>query len=360
MPELLLSKAFRALDRERGPVEVDSAHAALRAHVRMRLAFWSAQDRRSITTGPGWLWRGQQVAPLRQVDLSTATRALIERRRAAGVATADLFATAGPRQHRLPRWASVRSAASWSIAAGMLVLVALVCVRAADGRGGIVQLAGWGAAVCSAVAVTVIGLLVWAQRDPLKLSPTQAGEVHAARRVLDWNPLAGQGPITAGGAYLLEGIAAVTDVVRSPAWALPDLQVTRWRFDPDEEIFQIARAAYCVDEHETVMATLAEVVPIEGLAATLARAERRHLTDALLNRLLILHWCVGTLADIERRSRQVSAAETDTAGAQLFSAAAENELAAVALSDLNTDLIGFADLYGRIGAAGVDNRLHAP
>ncbi|KAA1248217.1 hypothetical protein F0Q45_21835 [Mycobacterium simiae] len=333
-------------------MDVDSGRDALRAHVRMRLAFWQAQDRRSITTGPGWLWRGQHVASLRQADLSAPTGELIARRRAAGMPTADLFGAAGPRERRLPRWASARSAAGWSGATVMLVLVALICARAGDDRAGIGVLAGWAAAASAAVTLAVTGLLVWARRDPLRLSAAQVGEVNTARRVLDWNPLAGAGPITSGGAYLLEGIAVVADLVGSPAWALPGVDVLRWRFDPDEEIFQIARAAYCLDVHETATATGDQLVAIEGFTGTMVRAERRYLTDALLNRLLVLHRCVATMNDLQQRARQAGAEGIEPASSALLGSAAENELAAAALGDLNTDLLTMAHVYANVGAPG--------
>lgn len=328
-----------------GDREADSERDELRAHVRMRLAFWQAQDRRSITTGPNWLWRGKHVAPLRLADLSDSTGELIARRRSAGMTAAALFGVAGPRQGRLPRWATSRSAVYWVISAALLALVALVCARSDDDRARVGAYAGWAALGCLAVAVSVAGLLVWSQRDPLRLTEAQHREVDAARRVLHWNPLAGEGPVTAGGAYLLEGISVVAALVNSPAWGLPGVEVLRGRFDADEEIFQIARAAYSLDLHDDKTAELAQLVTLTGIARTAVRAERRYLTDALLNRLLALHRCVATLDGVQQRARRQAADAIETSDSALFAAAAENDLAAAALDDLNTDLLGMVDGY---------------
>lgn len=346
MSELpFLQRGFDSLlDYERGR-GVDSEHDALRAHIRMRLAFWQAQDRRSITSGPSWLWRGQYTGPLRQADLSAPTGEVIAQRRRAGIPGAALFATAGPRRYRLPRWASPRSATYWATASLTLALVALICSRATDDQAGLGALAGWSAAACAIAALSVAGMATWAHRDPLRLSTAQVREVRAARRVLEWNPLAGAGPITAGGAHLLEGLAVIADLEASSAWTLPGVDLLRWRFDPDEETFQIARAAYHLDLHETESAAQAQRAPLESSAGAVAGATRRQLTDALLDRLLALHRCVAALGEVQRRAQQASTAHDESATGDFFGAAAENELAADALSELNTDLLVVAEAY---------------
>ncbi|BBN50797.1 hypothetical protein [Mycobacterium avium] len=333
-----------------GGREADSERDALRAHVRMRVAFWHAQDRRSITAGPNWLWRGRLIAPLRLADLSASTGELIARRRSTGMPSGALFGAPGPRQARLPRWVTTRRAAYWVIAAALLALAGLVCARAADDRARVGVIAGWGALGCASVALIMAGLLVWSLRDPLRLTPAQCREVNAARRVLDWNPLAGAGKITRGGAYLLEGIAVVSELVNSPAWALPGVDVLRSRFDSDEEIFQIARAAHSLDVHEAATAQRAQLVTLTDVAKDAVRAERHHLTDALLGRLMVLHRCVATLDDVQQRARRVSAETIDVDDRALFGAAAENELAAAALRDLNSDLLAMADGYDQVVA----------
>ena len=330
---------------------MDSEHDALRAHIRMRLAFWQAQDRRSITTGPGWLWRGRHLAPLRQADLSGSTGSLIARRAAAGMAPATLYGQAGPRQHRLPRWVTRRSTATWAAASVLLALVAFLCAGAADDRAGIGALAGWGAAGCAVVALLHGVLLWWVRRDPLNLSAAQAVEVNASQRALDWNPLAGAGAISAGGAFLLEGIAIVTELDQSRAWKLPGLDVVRSRFDADEEIFQIARAAFSLDEHEANSVKLKQLTEPIGYANAMLRSERRHLTEALLGRLLVLHRCMATLESLQLRAQQANAGGAESAGSEFFTAAAENELAAASLDELNTDLLVISEVYGEVGAA---------
>lgn len=339
---------------------MDSGNDALRAHVRMRLAFWQAQDRRSIQTGPGWLWRGQHVAPLRQFDLSANTAELIARRRAAGTPTAALFDPTGPRRRRLPQWASTRTAVCWAVGAVTFALVALVCARSVDDRAQIGELAGWGAVACAAAALLVLGLAVWVRRDPLALTAAQVDEVDAARRILDWNPLAGAGPITPGGGYLLEGIAVVADLIDSPGWALPGVDVLRLRFDPDEEIFQIARAAYCLDAHEANAKAFRETVEVSGFASTMLRSERQYLTDALRGRLMVLHRCVATMNDLQERHQQaIATVDVGDASRTLFGAVAENELAAAALDDLNTDLLAMTEAYENVGASANAQAQHA-
>jgi hypothetical protein len=329
----------------------DGEDDALRAHIRMRLAFWQAQDRRSITAGPAWLWRGRHLAPLRRADLSATTGELIARRQASGMPAATLYGAVGPRQHRLPLWVRRRSTACWAAAAVVLALVAVICARATDDYVGIGAFAGWGAAACAAVALVFAALLLWAHCDPLKLTAAQVDEVNASRRLLEWNPLAGGGPISVGGAYLLEGIAIVSELDRSPAWKLPGVDVMRTRFDADEEIFQIARAAYSLDQHEINRAQLARVAPTSAYVDFMMRTERRHLTEALLGRLLVLHRCVGTLKDLQQRAQRGAAAGGDTADSTFFTAAAENELAAAALDELNTDLLVISDVYDEVGSA---------
>jgi hypothetical protein len=329
---------------------MDGAQDTVRAHVRMRLAFWQAQDRRSISTGPSWLWRGNLLAPLRQADLSAPTAEMIARRRTAGVPRGALFYAAGPRQLCLPRWATLRSAARWAAAATGLGVIAVVCSRFTGDRIQVGVAAAWAGAGCVAVAAALGCAAAWGRRDPLKLTAAQRREIAAARRVLKWNPLAGDGPIAASAAYLLEGISVCDQLQASSAWALPGVDILRARVDPDEEIFQIARAAHSLDRLETDAAALAAHMQITGLAQAAIRHERHHLTDALLTRLTVLHRCVATLSDLEQRARNVAVDALDSAPvAALCGSTAENELAAVALADLNSDLTAIDEAYHDIG-----------
>ncbi|WP_099020870.1 hypothetical protein [Mycolicibacterium palauense] len=337
------------MDSEHGDDGTAAVGTALKAHIRMRLAFWQAQDRRSITVdGPAWLWRGRYLAPLRLADLSTPTAELIVRRRASGMHPAALYGTPGPRRRRLPRWISPRGAVCWVAAAVMLAFVAALSLRAPDDDAGIGAWAAWGAAACGGAALVVASLLLWANRDPLKLTRSQAAEVHVAQRTLDWNPLAGAGPVSAGGAFLLEGFTIVSLLDQSPAWDLPGLTLVRTRFDADEEIFQIARAACVLDQHEINRVRVGHLVT--GAWAAALRGETRHLTEALLGRLMVLHQCVATLDSLYQRAQRAGVV-AEVADSTFWAAAAENELAAASLDELNTDLLAMFEFdYSEVGS----------
>lgn len=138
------------------------------------------------------------------------------------------------------------------------------------------------------------------------------------------------------------------------------MDVLRLRFDPDEEIFQIARAAYCLDAHDSSVEAIEETVEVSGYASTMLRSQRRYLTDALLGRLMVLHRCVATMNNLQERHQQATAAaDTGDASRTLFGAVAENELAAAALDDLNTDLLAMAEAYEDVGASANAQALHA-
>lgn len=338
------------MDSEHSDGSKIAGSAMLKAHIRMRLAFWQAQDRRSITVdGPAWLWRGRCLAPLRLADLSTPTAELIVSRRARGVEPAALYGNAGPRGRRLPRWVSPRGALFWVAAAMALAFVAVLSVRAPDDVAGVGMWAAWAAAACGVAALVAVSLLMWAHRDPLKLTKSQAAEVRVSQRALEWNPLAGAGPVTVGGAYLLEGITIVTLLDRSPAWDLSGLALVRTRFDADEEIFQIARAACVLDEHEANRVRVEHLVT--GTWEAALRGETRHLTEALLGRLMVLHQCMATLDSLHRRAQRAGVV-AEVADSAFWAAAAENELAAASLDELNTDLLAMFEFdYSEVGSA---------
>jgi hypothetical protein len=266
MPELRSLTGLFAPTRIGAPGVIDDEDEVIRAHVRMRLAFWEAQDRRSISTGPEWLWRGRFDAPLRPGDLSPATAQKISRRRAKGVAPVAAFDDTGPRQCLMPRWVSVRVGLWWTALAVLLGVVAAICAPAGDDRVRVGVAAGWAAAGCALLAAAAALAVVWGRRDPLRLAAAERAEVAAARRDrgLQWNPLAGAGPITAAGAYLMEGIAVVERLKDSSAWRLPGVEVLRWRFDPDEEIFQIARGARALRVYDGSVADLRARTPTGG------------------------------------------------------------------------------------------------
>ncbi|EHB48741.1 hypothetical protein MycrhDRAFT_5582 [Mycolicibacterium rhodesiae JS60] len=317
----------------------------------MQLAFWQAQDRRSVTTGPPWLWRGNLVAPMRASDVSAAAADKVRARAAAGVPEGQRFDVPGPRQNLLPRWATARSAAGWAAVAAVLAVVAAWCAHARDDRIRIGEIVGWAGAASATVAVLIAALVVWGARDPLRLTAAEDIEIAQARRTLTWNPLAHGKKITPGAAYALEGIAVCERLRVSPAWTLPGVDILSWRFDADEEIFQIAKAAHALEERDRRQASLRE----QGIAAAADTAlikERKQLTDALLQRLTALHLCLDTLTEIEQRARSVGRVEdvdapSWTAG---FTAVAENELAAEALAQLDSDLDAMVEAYRSLRA----------
>ena len=342
---------------------------ALRSQVRMQVAFWKAKDRRSITTGPAWLWRGPFTGPRRITDLDPQTAQRLTRRQGAGMGAADLYSTAGPRRLRLPRAVSAVRAAAW-ITAAVSAAIVTVQIRAEHPRAAAVlfAIAVAGALIGSATAV----LEIWARRDPLRLSPAEAAEVAASRREITWNPLAGTGTLSDGGAYMLEALDTCTQLRDHPAWALPGTEGLRWQIDLDEETFQIARAAAALDHY--VSSTPAD-------EDSMTRQSHRQLTAALLER---------QAAAARRRVDQLAAGhqgrrlgepcrEPETAdfplglitrtGAAIepvgdndqviretLSAAVENELATGEWNELTADLLARIDGYAVIAEVKTSTR----
>lgn len=305
---------------------------ALRAQIRIRLAFWQAQGRRSIRTGPTWLWRGQYTRPYRESDLSVPTAAKMRRRAAHG----HLLIAAGPRELRLRPWVSVRAISGWAVAGIVLACIGVIGSRTADHHTQFTSVAGWTAIGCLAIAATLTTVLAWARRDPLRLNAREVFEVTAAQRVLDWNPLAGDGVVSVGGAHVLEGIAICQQLQACPAWMLPGIEALSWRFDADEEIFQIACAAQTLDEAEAAPADIGQ--------------QHHELRDALLTRLMALHRCHDTLVELDTRSRAAGIVidPADEIRKELHISAAENELAAHALARLNAELTAHAQGYAAL------------
>lgn len=311
----------------------DPTHARLR----MRLAFWRAQDRRSVAEGPEWLWRGPCLAPLRRADLTAATAAVIERRAAVGVPPEMLFEQAGPRRRRLPRWAAARTAARWGAGAAGAAAVAVIATTTAGDRIGIGPVAAGAAVAAAAIATLVTAVLAWARRDPLALTPAQAREVGAARRELNWNPLAGTGPVGSAAAYLMEGIEVCRRLQASSGWGLPAAERLRWLIDPNEEVFQIARAAHAL---ECCMGATSPLAP--------DKQQWQLLEEALLQRLSVLYRCVENLDELvesDRRATATSTANEDQRWMALATAIVENELAAGPLAAVSADLHAAGDAY---------------
>lgn len=240
-----------------------------------------------------------------------------------------------------------------AIGAALLSGVGAAQANAARGQP-IVGAAEWAAAGCAAIAATIAAVVLWGRRDPLRLNACHLRDIASARRTLDWNPLAGTGKVPAPAAYLLEGIAACTALRTSQAWQLPGAEALRWRFDPDEEIFQITCAAYWMDrrgpdtQNDDRHAEYAAADP-RGVAA---QAERQYLASALLDRLTALHAVLATLNTLERRARHLDSPDVNdlTITGAVCSAQAENEMAADALSQLSTDMLAYADGYATLSA----------
>lgn len=301
----------------------------LRSQVRMQLAFWKAKDRRSITTGPAWLWRGPAVGPRRLADLRPATAEKIATRRRHDMAPSAIYGPAGPRRHRLPCSVSAGRAAVWLVAAATLGGLGLH-LHADQPRA---------AAVCAVLAAGAaifgIGMAVaevWARRDPLRLSAAEADDVAGSVRSIHWNPLAGSGPVGVAGAYMLEAVDTCTQLQAHPAWTLPAAEPLRWQVDLDEEIFQIARAAAALDRADTA--------GLDGLS----RQSARQLEDALFDRLVALHRCRHTLSDLARVAAP-KPGEDDEAVRETLAAAVENELRTGEWTGLNADLLAHVDGY---------------
>jgi hypothetical protein len=286
---------------------------------------------------------------MRASDVCVVTADKIRARTAAGVPEGKRFDMAGPRQNVLPRWITARSAAGWAAAASVQIAVAAWCAHAGDDRIRIGEIAAWAGAASAAVSILIGALVVWGARDPLRLTATEGAEIartKRTKRTLMWNPLASGKKITPGTAYALEGIAVCERMRASRAWTLPGVDILSWRFDADEEIFQIAKAAHALEERDRRLADLREQ-GITGAVDSALIKERKLLTDALLQRLTALHLCLDTLTEIEQRARSVGrVADVDApARSAAFSAAAENELAADALAQLDTDLDAMVDAY---------------
>ncbi len=298
----------------------------------MQLAFWKAKDRRSITTGPLWLWRGSYTGPRRLEDVPPTTAHTISRRRQQGTTDPHaLYGAAGPRRLRLPTTISAARATAWLTAAAAAAALG-IHLRADQPRI---------AAVCAAItagaaliAAGMFALEVWARQDPLRLNASQAAQVADSARRIDWNPLAGPGTVSTAGAYMLEALDTCAQLQQHPAWRLPATEPLRWQIDLDEEIFQIARAAAALDR-------------FAAGHTDLERQSARQLDDALFDRLVALHRCQHTLSQLSQAAAPEPGDDVDGIGAAL-AAAVENEMATGAWIDRNADLLAQVAGYTQV------------
>lgn len=314
-----------------------------RSAVRLGVAFWGAADRRSIKSGPEWLWRGPLWGPVRESDLPAAVADKILRRRHTMPREAVVSGWS-PRSLRLPHWISARTAVRLTLLGMMLMIVAVICLYSRDDRLGLGVVAGWLAAATLIASVPIWAGLAWIHQDPLRLTRTDSSALQASYRMLDWNPLAGEGKPTAGGAYALEGIEACNELRDHPGWALPGLAVLRSRFDPDEEIFQIARAAMRMDQLAEYVGRNAMPPNDIGATTEIAARERSLLEDALFSRLVALRSCVNTLGRLQEHADSAAGEELPPG----FGAVVENELASEDLNNLNGDLVAMVSAYAAV------------
>ena len=327
-----------------------AAHPAdkqARANIRTGVAFWLASDRHSVTEGPQWLWRGDFAAPLRSWDLPDTTATKITRRRHTLPAALAEDPTVTERALRTP-WATARSAAGWALAALAATAVAMISTSMSGDRVGLAAISLWAAGGAALIFATICLALAWARSDPTRLDSADAAAIGAATRRLHWNPLAGSGKITRGGAYTMEGVQAIEAIDEHPAWALPATESLHSRFDADEELFQIARGALRLDQ----------------TAADAAAEQEHHLLEsALLQRLVALRIFEHRLDGLYEHAQQVmSAAAGNVLSEDGCVAVVENELAAETLAGFSAEVTalraGYDELRSSsVGRAGVvENR----
>jgi hypothetical protein len=164
------------------------------------------------------------------------------------------------------------------------------------------------------------------RRDSLRLNAAELADVAAAERVVAWNPLAGTGKVSDAGAFALEGVALCEQLRSHPAWMLPGVEVMRWQFDPDEEIFQIARAGCGLDRYaeDTALrhARGAAGDPVYSQGAA-------ELGEVLLQRLVALQRCLATVTELDRAARAAGGPDEASrrAATAALQSAAENDFA---------------------------------
>jgi hypothetical protein len=303
-----------------------------RADIRVNLAFWAAQDRRSVTPGPPWLWRGRLTGPIRDCDLPAGTAAKIRTRRAAGIAPERLYSAPGPRRLRLPAAITRRRAAVLIAAAAAIGVLAW---QLGPGYPGPVAVAVMLAGALAAAGTAVAAADLWARCDPRRLTPAELRQVGAATRQVDWHPLAGSGPVSRGGAFMLEALQTCSDIAGHPAWALPAAEPLRWQIDLDEEIFQIGRAAAALDR-------------VTAVDDPIAQRSAGELAEALLDRLVALHRCQASLTDLHRSAQPASGPDATGPAVTALVSAVESDMATQAWGELNDRLLATIDGYAAL------------
>lgn len=312
--------------------------AQARSSERMRLAFWAAADKRTITTGPRWLWHGTVRGPVRDSDLPEVLAAKIAARRARMSADAVFCTAQSPRSILLAPLINGRAVRRlWLAAAGSTAAAVLVA------RAGAASLhLNWLAAAVIAAAVVATGLWGWVRRDPLRLGSADQHAIAAVTRSLAWNPMAGAGKVSAGGAFVLEAIETHARLAAHPAWRIPATAALHARFDPDEEVFQIAMAAQRLDRLD---AFLADGAGTDGVDGAVYAEERDELATALLARLVAARACAAALDEIAHRAEVLGRRPDITLADHGFGSVIESHWATETLADLHEALSAMASAY---------------
>lgn len=318
-----------------------SAHdrpAQARSSERTRLAFWAAADTRTITSGPQWLWHGPLHGPVRDSDLPEAVAAKIAARRARISPDTVFSATLSPRSISLSPMINARIVRRLWVAGAATAAVAVLAARA----GAQSLHLSWLAGAVLAAALTASALWGWVRHDPLRLDSADQRAIAAVTRTLAWNPMAGAGKVSAGAAFVLEAIDTHARLAAHPAWQIPALAALHARFDPDEEIFQIALAGQRLDRLDAFLSDSAGADEVDGAVYD---AERDELATALLDRLVAARSCIEVLDELTHRAEVLGRHPDIALADHAFGAVVESHWATETLADLHDALSAMASAY---------------
>ncbi len=241
-----------------------------------------------------------------------------------------LSAGDGPRHFRLPlRLRRTGTSTRWGIAAAGIGAAALLVAPTLAGSGDIVTVTSTTGAVALTAACALGSIQIWDRTDPLRLTRAERQLIAQSRRSLNWKPLAGKGRIGTPAAILILGTRYVRAITASPSWSAPQLQTLRWRFDPDEELFQLATSTH-------------RLLELEHEPTDSDEAERIELHRVLIDRLAVLATCRDALAHMQTQASIF----TELPDTDAFVATAHNELVLVDLTDLADGLIAAASSTG--------------
>lgn len=333
-----------------GTVAPQDSPAQARSSERTRLAFWAAADKRAITTGPGWLWRGPCEGPVRDSDLPDAVAAKVAARRRRLPADMVLSASISPRSILLAPMVNGRTVRRLWVT-GLAAAAASVLVARAGAQSLHVEWIAIGV-ICAAVVATA--LRGWVRQDPLRLDKADQRAIAAVTRTVVWNPMAGAGKVSAGGSFVLEAIETHARLAAHAAWKIPAMSALHARFDPDEEVFQITLGGERLDRLDAFLAGETGGAGIDG---AVYREERDELAAALLARLVAARSCVDALDELAHRA-DVLGRQPDIALADhSFGSVVESHWATETLVELHEALTAMASAYPTTGSARTDGSL---